>query len=261
MAWELKRILIVVRTYPSPARKSVESSCTAGICDGKWIRLFPMPYRRLKPSQKFHKYQWVEMKAQRARNDSRVESFNPDQDSIKPLSEPLPTDREWEARKAIIFPLKSPSLCEIRRVRDRDEHPTLGLFKPSKIRGLIIEPDDPDWTDQQKQALGQFQLFDNAPPEELVKIPFKFSYDFECADRACNGHRMICTDWEMSELYRNLRQSHGDKWEAPFRQKYEREMIERYDTHFYVGTLHQFPSTWIVVGVFYPLPVKQGRLF
>jgi hypothetical protein len=261
MAWEAKRILIVVRTYPTPSQKSVESSCTAGIADGRWIRLFPVPYRRLKPNQKFHKYQWVEMSVQKAPNDPRVESYSPDRNSIRPVSESLPSDNQWEARKALVFPLKLPSLCEIRRVRDRDGQPTLGLFKPARIKRLVIEPDDPDWTDQQRQALGQLELFDAAPPEELEKIPFKFSYEFDCADLACNGHQTICTDWEMSELYRNLRQSHGDKWEAPFRQKYEREMIERYDTHFYVGTLHQFPSTWIVVGVFYPLPVKQGRLF
>jgi hypothetical protein len=38
-------------------------------------------------------------------------------------------------------------------------------------------------------------------------------------------------------------------------------MIERFDTHFYVGTLHQYPDTWIIVGLFYPQLRKQGRLF
>ena len=38
-------------------------------------------------------------------------------------------------------------------------------------------------------------------------------------------------------------------------------MIEKNDTHFYVGTLHQYPGTWIIVGVFYPQPVKQFGLF
>jgi len=261
MAWEKKRILITVRTYPTPARKSAETSCTGGICDGQWIRLFPMPYRLLRPEQKFSKYQWVEMRVQKARNDRRIESYNPDQDSIKPVSEVLPTDNQWEARKAIVFPLKSASLCELRRLRDKDECPTLGLFKPARIKRLKIEPDDSDWTPDQRQALQQFSLFDTAPQEELEKIPFKFSYSFDCADAACNGHEMICTDWEMNELYRKVRQSHGDRWEAPFRQRYEREMIEKYDTHFYVGTLHQYPSTWIIVGVFWPLPKKQMLLF
>ena len=32
------------------------------------------------------------------------------------------------------------------------------------------------------------------------------------------------------------------------------------DTHFYVGTVHRFPATWIVVGLFYP-PKVASRLF
>jgi hypothetical protein len=50
-------------------------------------------------------------------------------------------------------------------------------------------------------------------------------------------------------------------WEAPFRQRYEREMIDKNDTHFHVGTLHQYPATWMIVGVFYPQPVKQRDFF
>jgi len=261
MPWETKRVLITVRTYPSPARKSIESSCTAGICDGKWIRLFPMPYRQLKPNQKFRKYQWVEMRVQKARNDPRAESYNPDPESIKPIPGVLPTDSQWEARKKLIFPLKSSSMCELQRIRDEHGEPTLGIFKPTKIKRLKIEPDDADWTTDQKQALQQMQMFETEPPEELQKIPFKFSYDFECANTACNGHQMICTDWEMNELYRKVRESHGDNWEAPFRQRYEDEMIHKLDTHFYVGTIHQHPASWIIVGVFYPLPVIQHSMF
>jgi len=261
MPWETKRVLITVRTYPSPARKSIESSCTAGICDGKWIRLFPMPYRQLKRNQKFKKYQWVEMRVQKARNDPRVESYNPDRESIKPISGVLPTASQWEARKKLIFPLKSSSLCELQRIRDERGEPTLGLFKPAKIKRLKIDADTADWTPDEKKALQQMHMFDTEPPEELEKIPFKFSYLFDCADAQCKGHQMICTDWEMSGLYRNLRQSHGDKWELPFRERYEHEMIDKYDTHFYVGTIHQHPASWIIVGVFRPLPVVQAGFF
>ncbi len=262
MAWETKRILITVRTYPTPATKSLETSCTGGITsEGQWIRLFPMPYRHLKEDQKFSKYQWIEARVQKARSDTRVESYNPDRDSIRPVSEVLSSDHEWRARKQYVFPLKSRSLCELKRLRDANGEPTLGLFKPAKIKRLKIESDAPDWTPQQKQVLQQLHLFDTEPKEELEKIPFRFSYEFVCDDPNCSHHEMICTDWEMSELYRKLRQSHGAAWEAPFRQKYGQEMIYKLDTHFYVGTVHQYPETWIIVGVFYPLPVKQGSLF
>lgn len=38
-----------------------------------------------------------------------------------------------------------------------------------------------------------------------------------------------------------------------FRQKYETEMKDRFDTHFYVGTIHRYPKEWIIVGLFYPM--------
>jgi len=37
---------------------------------------------------------------------------------------------------------------------------------------------------------------------------------------------MICTDWELGQSYRHWRRKYGDQWEAPFRERYEAEMIE-----------------------------------
>lgn len=98
----------------------------------------------------------------------------------------------------------------------------------------------------------QGHLFLEKPAKELEKIPFSFSYEFRCDDRACNSHKMICTDWEMGESYRKWKAEYGDQWEGKFRQRYESEMISKYDTHFYVGTVHRYPGTWIIVGLFYP---------
>ncbi len=38
-------------------------------------------------------------------------------------------------------------------------------------------------------------------------------------------------------------------------------MIRKYDTHFLVGTMHRNPASWIIVGVFYPMPVVQSDFF
>jgi hypothetical protein len=37
-----------------------------------------------------------------------------------------------------------------------------------------------------------------------------------------------------------------------FRDKCEAHMIQDCDTHFYVGTVHRNPRSWIIVGLFYP---------
>jgi hypothetical protein len=56
----------------------------------------------------------------------------------------------------------------------------------------------------------------------------------------------------IGESYRRWGRKYEHDWEKKFREKYEAKMIEKNDTHFFVGNLHQFPNSWIVVGLFYP---------
>ena len=128
----------------------------------------------------------------------------------------------------------------------------MGVFRPARIKRLILEPDDPNWSADQLAILKQDDLFQKGPAQTLEKIPFKFKYEFQCADPECKWHTMSCTDWEMAEAYRRWRQDYGPDWETAFRDRFERDMIEKYDTHFFVGTVHQHPNNWIIVGLFYP---------
>src|SRR5580704_9013338 len=107
---EKKTALIVVRTYPTPAKQGAEVSCTAAITDnGEWLRLFPVPWRLLPSDQKFRKYQWVEVSVTKA-SDPRPESYKLKQDGIRIISS-LPPGKEWRARKDVIYPLRSHCLC------------------------------------------------------------------------------------------------------------------------------------------------------
>ncbi|MFI5364559.1 MAG: hypothetical protein ACHQ4J_02950 [Candidatus Binatia bacterium] len=254
---ERKRVLIVVRTYPTPATKGVEVSCTAGITDaGQWIRLFPVPYRFLDQDKRFRKYQWVNVGVFKA-SDLRLESYTLIRDSIEIVSEPLSTDHAWKARWQVIRPLVAHCLCCLERERDSNGFPTLGLFRPKKIERLLIELAAPSWTKEEREILGQSSFIDNAPETELEKVPFTFKYQFACDHQECSGHTLMCTDWEMGQSWRRWRDKYGPKWEGKFRQRYEAEMIGKYDTHFYVGTVKGHPGSWIIVGLFYP-PLPQA---
>jgi len=126
---------------------------------------------------------------------------------------------QWRARKAVVGPLIKQSMCQIRRERDADGYPTLGLFKPKEIKRLIIEPDSSEWTAQQLTNLDQTMLFHSGPREKLEKIPHKFKYEFLCSDPECRGHTMSCTDWEMGQSYRSWRDEYQEEWETAFRQR------------------------------------------
>jgi|ERR1700722_2965348 len=257
---QTKRALIVVRTYPTPAKSGVEVSCTAAITDrGEWLRIFPVPWRYLPANQQFRKYQWVDVEVVKA-NDSRPESYKLVPDGIKVLSSPLSTAKAWRERKEVVFPLKAHCLCCLQKERDKNKHPTLGFFKPRIIKKLVIDRETAQWTESQLAILRQGDFFVKQPKTELEKIPYSFRYEFQCDHDECTGHTIICTDWEMGESWRQWKQRYGDGWEAKFRQRYETEMIEKLDTHFYVGTIHQHPHIWIIVGLFYPPSVDQHGL-
>jgi hypothetical protein len=166
------------------------------------------------------------------------------------------------ARKEKLAHLIKPSLCCIQQEQREHGYPTLGLFRPAEITRLAIEPTDPDWTSRQKVAFSQqllpFQASSGKPPE---KIPCDFRYLFRCAESTCPGHRMTCFDSELGQSYRRWRREYGDGWEQKFRERYERDMISRFDTHFSVGTVHQHPGTWIIVGLFSASPRRPSALF
>ncbi|HWM47940.1 MAG TPA: hypothetical protein VNR11_13635 [Xanthobacteraceae bacterium] len=258
--WGSKRVLIAVRTYPVPATKSIEASCTAGITeDGQWIRLFPIPYRLMAEENRFSKWQWITTDAVKATSDARPESFKLNSDTIH-AGEKIGTADGWRERRDLIRPLLRKSMCEIRRELQAKGAPTLGIFRPGRIKRLVLEEDAADWNADQRAILKQDDLFQKTPTQALEKIPFKFVYEFDCDDPECRGHRMSCTDWEMAQAYRRWRLQYRADWEKAFRATFERDMIEKYDTHFFVGTIHQHPNNWIIVGLFYP-PKKEPDLF
>ena len=157
------------------------------------------------------------------------------------------------------------SLCSLQKAQREKGYPTLGIFKPATINRLAIKVVDPNWSARQLEALGslnQMNLIPRAAPTQpLEKIPFEFSYSFRCSDATCNGHNLMCTDWEMGQAYRSWRREYGDGWEQKFRQRFEDDMLKRFDTHLLVGTLHQHPNNWIIVGLYYPPRPEPAPLF
>ena len=67
------------------------------------------------------------------------------------------------------------------------------------------------------------------------------------------GEWQKIVDWEIYQSYRRWVQRYGPEgWEKKLRHRYEYEMQERNDTHFFVGTIRAHPKSWIIIGLFYP---------
>ena len=250
--WATKRILITVKTYPTPAWKGGEVVCTAGITEeGEWVRLFPIPFRLLEDPRQYRKYDWIEARVKKAPSDPRTESFEVDIDSIRVFGQ-AKADKGWKARRDIVGPLMGRSMCQLRAERDRNQFPTLGIVRPLSIDRLRIQPTSAEWSKGALDRMRQLRLIDGNRIPPLEKIPYTFLYDFHCETPTCTGYKMSCTDWEMSQSFRSWHRKYRNDWESAFRAKYERDMKDKNDTQFYVGTVHGHPNNWVIVGIWYP---------
>lgn len=252
--FEATRVLITIMTYPHPSRGYQELVCTAGITDaGEWVRLYPVDYRYRPRYQQFRKYQWIQVGlAARGRgNDNRKESRRPDLDSIRILGPPLGTGNGWRERREIVDALPISTVNGLRALYDQDRT-SLGIVRPKRVLDLLIEDADPEWKPQWQVLFHQMRLF-GPPPRPLAKIPYKFSYVFECEDSDKPHHAMI-EDWELGVLYLNevYRLGDQDKAARSVRHKFLDELCANdRDSRFFMGTTFPYNS-WVVLGVFWP---------
>ena len=107
---EKKRIYIIVKTYPTISDKYSELVCTAGVLeDGSWIRLYPIPFRKLDFEQKYKKYSWIQVEVERNKQDFRPETYRPvNLDNMKVEKLKLSkssnvSEEDWKQRRDIIF--------------------------------------------------------------------------------------------------------------------------------------------------------------
>ena len=270
-----QRILITVKTYPTLSKKYGETVCTAGIReDGTWVRMYPVPFRRLDEQQQYSKYDWLDCELTRNTSDPRPETFRPSNPDQLVAVDHIGTERDWAERRRLL--LKTAKVYD--RLDDliteaKANVTSLAVFRPTKVLGFTWEEEDRNWDDKKLKQIrttySQYELYeDNAWRKTfqiIPKLPYSFSYKFE--DAAGRQSELQVLDWEAGALYWNcLRNSDGDEQQAltKVRQKYFDEFKDK-DLHFFLGTTQQFhfvaPNPWVIIGVL-PIPFEiQDSLF
>ena len=271
---ERKRVYIVVKTYPTISNKYAELVCTAGVLeDGSWIRLYPMPFRKLDLDQKYKKYVWIELDIERNTNDFRPETYRPlNYDTI--VVEESPSKKvDWKLRKDIVFRKKKIHTVIdelIAEAQNKKIGTSLAIFKPKKILDFVVEPVQREWDKDKLENLEALsrQLSFLQTSEEIErefkvvnKVPYKFSYTFE--DDSGKTSTLMIEDWEIGMLYFNcLARANNDEKIAveKVREKYMNDFAKK-DLYLFLGTTKQFhyiaPNPFIIIGVFYPPHEEQ----
>lgn len=272
---EKERILITVKTYPTLSRKYGETVCTAGIReDGTWVRLYPVPFRRLDEKQQYAKYDWIECRVERNTSDPRIETYRPlDFEEMHPVGH-VGTDGKWQERRRLLLRTakvftRLDDLIEGAKKNER----SLAVFKPTRMLGFTWEEEERDWNPdrlrEMREKSRQLDLFEDNTWRKtfqvIRKLPYSFSYRFE--DAAGRVSELQILDWEIGQLYWNCSKlCDGDEGQAiaKVKQKYFGEFLKT-DLHLYLGTTQDWhfraPNPWLIVGVLQIPHDRQQDLF
>lgn len=259
------KVLILVKTYPALSNKYGELVCTAGIReDGSWIRIYPIPFRKLDFDQRYRKWQWVEMDLVKNESDPRKESHRPyNIDDEIVMGEFIDTHNLWEARKSLALHNVKFDMDELIK-EARNEGTSLAILKPKEIIDFIYEPDKREWDPKKLQSIinqqRQGSLFEQNDAEKIFKIvdklPYKFSYVFTTEDG--KTRTVMIEDWEVGALYWNCLKKTQDEKRAceMVRQKYFEKLAKKCDLYFIMGTTKKWHyvglNPFLIIGLIYP---------
>ena len=267
-----ERVLITVKTYPTLSRRYGETVCTAGIRpDGSWVRIYPVPFRRLEESEQYSKYDWIEADLIKSQSDPRPETRRPaDIHQLVPVGHIDTKDKWRERRRLVMEKAKVHTRLGELIAGAKANQVSLAVFKPRAIKDLIIEEDDREWDgkklDQMRNLTAQTELF---PEEEwrktfevIPKLPYSFSYRLMDADGRESTLQIL--DWEIGALYWNCYHQHSGN-ETSALEKVRAKYVDAFfqtDLHVFLGTTQQFhqvaPNPWVIIGVF-PIPHDLQR--
>jgi len=250
-----RRILIVVKAYPTPSISYGETVCCAGIDLDifQWIRLYPICFRDLEHKKQFKKYSIVEAECAKASDDLRPESYRIREDSIRIIDHIDTKAGGWERRKEIVLSLPVKSLCQLIK-EEETSNVSLGIIKPEDISFHIKKRPRSDSV-KRESAYTQEGLF-KKHKDPIEEIPYKFYFRFRCpSEPGCASHILSILDWEIHQSYRDWRSRYST--EEELLSKIEEKWISltdhgKKDVFFYIGNLHRFPKTFTVLGIFCP---------
>ncbi len=272
----LTKVLIAVKTYPTLSRKYDELVCTAGFReDGSWIRIYPIPFRKLEYEQRYKKYDWIEIDLEKNRSDFRLESYRPKSiDTTVSILGNLGTENgTWTRRKEIVLKNVYTNMTElIAEAKDSNKCVSLAVFKPKEILDFEVKNVKREWDKDKLDALKararQTDLFKNSenPFEVVRKLPYEFSYKFSSNDG--KERTLMIEDWEIGALYwKMLSKYEGDEATACqyVKKKYFDDFAKTKDLYLFLGTTREFHkmgrNPFVIIGTFHPMKTAQLSLF
>lgn len=274
-----KKVLILVKTYPAISTKYGETVCTAGITEeGEWIRIYPIPFRKIDFNKRYKKYDWIELDLAKNTKDFRPESYRPlDPNQINQVGH-IDTDRNtWDARRSFVLKNVYTDMAKlIEDAKNKEKCTSLAVFKPARILDFTYEKTESFWDPKKIKALesehSQGSLFETNDLDDITefevvdKVPYRFKFRFQ--DEVGKESHLMIEDWETGMLYWNsLNRHEGNESKAcdDVYKTYFEDFAKTKDYYFILGTTlkhhHVSKNPFVIIGDFRPKPIIQPGLF
>lgn len=235
------RVTILIKAYPQPSKKHIETVCCAGLdAEGNWRRLYPVRFRQLADEQCFSRWNIVKFSYSRPLQDSRKESCRIHEETIQILGK---VSSKQEKRHIVDSAVV---LSELEAGRRGD---SLALIRPSNVRfsskprSLAELADAREaFEEQAKQA----SMFDRKL-DLLEPCPYEFKMKYVDGS---GQHSKTCSDWETSAAFFRLSKKYTT---AEVLQHLEHRYCVDYvktGLIFALGNLMKRPRTWQLLGIF-----------
>jgi len=274
-----EKLLMLVKAYPNPSKKYGETVCTGAIRlkDKTWIRLYPYPFR-VKSGYQFRKWDIVELPIVRSIGDPRPDSYRPYDLVQYTLTDHIDSaDEYWSPRMPYI---RSTAVASVEELLDGalKSDGTWGpsiLPVPISSDGVLVTWEKKgEWSSKQEvkleraRQIAEGDLFNPIRYRKLKPKPYLFRLSFR--DLTGEEYTYPILDWEIYQLYFNVRAKARDDAEALEKVRYKiEEQIFTPDREVFIilGSIHQKyrkKNLFAVDGFIWPkrrldVPLFQGE--
>jgi hypothetical protein len=235
------RVLILVKALPHVGQRHGETVCCAGVTvDGKWRRLYPIHFRRLK--DQFKRWQWIEYDwIAPGPDDRRAESRRVQEDTIQ-VGDLLPSGK----RVSLLEPVFTGSTLEASA-----KGMTLTLVRPANVRFRWKAKTHDQIAEERRayeDAARQKSFLD--PDVDLIALdPCPYAFHFDWTDANGKEHKATCDDWETAATFYRRQQMMSAKDVLASMEKTFGEEYPNRGMAFAMGTHSRRPDQWLLVGV------------
>lgn len=194
----LIELMVNCKTYPAVSTKYVETVCTGGVQrDGRFVRLYPVPFRFLDSEEQYKRWDVIRVKAYRDTKDQRPESWHLEGGTPIERVDHISTERRrWEWMRETVHE-SAAAMAE--------QGLTNGCVEVEPLE-FYWKSDPKEWTASQLSVIRQGDLF--ATKEQLRGLADRVPWQFRLRYREKNTGREDdgkVLAWSLYQGFRRVR--------------------------------------------------------